>query len=132
MALSLALALSACGGDASHPLAGTYVMDVEKTTAAASEGGAAKATTREVASMRQTFATYVLVLSPEGGFDLRSGSFQMDGRWSEAGGVVSLETARSGGEPVSAEDPLRCDAVVEGGWLVLTGDDGRRMYLRRL
>ena len=59
-------------------------------------------------------------------------SFQVDGRWSEDGGIVSLETVRSGGEPVAGEDTGTTDAILEGGYLVLQDADGRRMYLRRL
>jgi hypothetical protein len=126
------LVLGGCGGDAQHPLAGTYVMDVEKTLAVAAEAGAGKVTARETQAMRQDFAAYVLVLSPEGAFDLRVGeALHLEGRWAETDAGVSLATTRAGGEPVADADAAPTDARVEGAWIVLVGPDGRRMYLRR-
>jgi hypothetical protein len=138
LALALLL-LCACGGESpgDHPLAGTYVVDVQKSLAAAplTLGKASEGAVAHVQG-QLTASDYVLVLSGDWTFRLTVGSgedaFTIEGRWGPTANGVTMETQRAQGEPVLPADGggVPTIATREGDWLVLSSD-GRTVYLSK-
>ena len=135
VALCGLLLLAGCGGGgASDPLAGTYVLDVEKTLSAS---GTAKPDAASLQAIQADFTpdAYRFELGDDT-FALTVGTASsplvVEGTWERTAGGLTLTHTDVNGQDAAPEGgaPLTSTARVEGDWIVLQAD-GQEIWLRK-
>jgi hypothetical protein len=137
LSLALPAALCACGSGSSSQmaegLAGTYVLDVDRTPMTPSGGGSADARRLSAASrLGPNNLRYELL--PDGTFrfevQLSADKVTTSGTWTRTADGLLLTTTTANGQPVEGDGPTTETARVEPGYLVLD-QGGRIIYLKR-